>query len=134
MNLADYERQAMASAFYPNQGSNPGYTALGLAEETIEVFEKLQSAILSPLWQVINLMIKTGNVAGAIKKVLRDKGGVIDDVSRRAIGNELGDVLWYIAALARELGLSLEDVARLNLEKLEGRVQRGTLGGAGDER
>lgn len=39
LTLADYEREAMAPAFYPNRGSNPGYTAFGLAGETAEVLE-----------------------------------------------------------------------------------------------
>jgi len=47
---------------------------------------------------------------------------------------ELGDVLWYIARLAAELGASLDDVARLNLDKLADRATRGVIGGSGDHR
>ena len=47
---------------------------------------------------------------------------------------ELGDVLWYIAALADELGIPLEEIAIQNIEKLRGRHARGTIKGEGDNR
>ena len=47
---------------------------------------------------------------------------------------ELGDVLWYVAQLATELGLSLRDIAGANIEKLRSRMDRGKLGGSGDNR
>jgi NTP pyrophosphatase (non-canonical NTP hydrolase) len=50
------------------------------------------------------------------------------------MAKELGDVLWYVAQLASELGLELEDIARENLEKLSSRQRRGVLSGSGDER
>ena len=56
------------------------------------------------------------------------------DERRAAMSKELGDVLWYVAQLASELGLALEDVARENLEKLGSRQRRGVLSGSGDER
>lgn len=50
------------------------------------------------------------------------------------VKKELGDVLWFVSSLARFYGFSLEEVARMNLDKLESRQQRGTIGGSGDER
>ncbi|MDX8383532.1 MAG: MazG nucleotide pyrophosphohydrolase domain-containing protein, partial [Ghiorsea sp.] len=47
---------------------------------------------------------------------------------------ELGDVLWYVAMVAKECGSSLEDIANSNLAKLRSRDERGTLQGSGDER
>ncbi|MDX8383980.1 MAG: MazG nucleotide pyrophosphohydrolase domain-containing protein, partial [Ghiorsea sp.] len=47
---------------------------------------------------------------------------------------ELGDVLWYVAMVAKECGSSLEDIATSNLAKLKRRDERGTLQGSGDER
>lgn len=109
MHLRDYQRQAAGTALYPNRGQNPIYPTLGLAGEAGEVCEK-------------------------VKKVIRDRGGDFDAESIAAIKKELGDVLWYVAMLADELGLSLEEIGRENIEKLVSRRERGMLGGNGDER
>ncbi len=109
MEMNEYQRESRKTAKYPEVGSNFIYPTLGLAGEAGEVAEK-------------------------IKKVLRDKGGVMDDATRDAVKKELGDVLWYVAQLATELGLSLDDVATANIEKLFSRMDRGKLGGEGDER
>jgi NTP pyrophosphatase (non-canonical NTP hydrolase) len=73
-------------------------------------------------------------VAGKVKKIFRDRGGVVSDADRAALTLELGDVLWYMAELCTQLGISLEDVAARNIEKLRGRQARGTLLGDGDDR
>ncbi|HWX87432.1 MAG TPA: MazG nucleotide pyrophosphohydrolase domain-containing protein, partial [Solirubrobacteraceae bacterium] len=63
-----------------------------------------------------------------------DDGGKISDERRAAMAKELGDVLWYVAQLASELDLSLEEIAKQNLEKLFSRQARGVLSGSGDDR
>jgi NTP pyrophosphatase (non-canonical NTP hydrolase) len=73
-------------------------------------------------------------VAEHAKKAIRDDGGTVTDARRAALAAELGDVLWYAAQLASELGLELEDIARGNLEKLFSRQARGVLSGSGDNR
>ena len=73
-------------------------------------------------------------MAEKIKKIFRDKGGIIDDLTREEIKKELGDVQWYIAQLATELELSLKDIAESNIKKLLSRVKRGKLHGDGDNR
>ena len=73
-------------------------------------------------------------MAEKIKKVIRDKAGKLDEETREAIKKELGDVLWYVAQLASELKLSLDDVAAGNIAKLYDRMERGKLGGNGDNR
>jgi NTP pyrophosphatase (non-canonical NTP hydrolase) len=73
-------------------------------------------------------------VAEHAKKALRDDGGEVTDERRQAMSKELGDVLWYVAQIATELGLELEDVAQANLDKLRSRQVRGVLSGSGDER
>lgn len=73
-------------------------------------------------------------MAEKIKKVLRDKGGIIDDTTREEIKKELGDVLWYISQIATELGLELKEVADSNLQKLLSRLERGKISGSGDNR
>ena len=77
---------------------------------------------------------EAGEVAEKIKKVLRDKGGVMDVATKAEIAKELGDVLWYVAQLATELGLNLNDVAGANMAKLLSRMERDQLHGSGDNR
>jgi NTP pyrophosphatase (non-canonical NTP hydrolase) len=69
-----------------------------------------------------------------MKKVLRDCGGKIDETKKNEIKKELGDVLWYVAQLATELNLSLDEIANGNIEKLYSRMERNKLNGNGDDR
>ncbi len=108
-SFVDYQRKSRETAIYPDLGRNFVYPTLGLSGEAGEVAEK-------------------------IKKVLRDKGGKIDDETRAVVEKELGDVLWYVAQLATELGLDLGAVAEKNLAKLASRKERGVLSGSGDNR
>lgn len=109
-----YSKAAWETAIYPSKGRNVIYPALGLVGEAGEVSEKVKKAwrrrrYISCLHQEIGL--------------------------RNSVAKELGDVLWYINALAVEFGLSLEEIALANLEKLKSRSARGTLAqGEGDER
>jgi len=108
MDFEDYQAAARRTAIY---GERHGvvYPALGLASEA-------------------------GEVAGKVKKVLRDRDGDFDDASRDALEDELGDVLWYLAILAGDLGLSLDRIAARNVDKLRSRFARGAIGGSGDQR
>lgn len=109
MTFKEYQEEARKTAIYPNLGNNFIYPTLGLAGEAGEVAEK-------------------------IKKVLRDSNGVVSEEKKQELTKELGDVLWYIANLSAELGLSMEDVALKNLEKLKSRQERNELHGSGDNR
>ena len=59
---------------------------------------------------------------------------IFDNDSKLAIKKELGDVLWYLSNLCDELNLTLNEVAKLNLEKLNIRLSRGKISGSGDDR
>jgi NTP pyrophosphatase (non-canonical NTP hydrolase) len=109
--LNSYQTLALQLAMYPGQHSFMGacYCALKLNGEAGEVAEK-------------------------IGKAWRDNNGKIDHTISKNIALELGDVLWYIAGLADELDYSLEEIALLNLAKLEDRRRRGVLSGSGDSR
>ena len=84
--------------------------------------------------QVLGLAGESGEVVEKIKKLLRDKRGMLEESDKTDILKELGDVLWYVNAVAHLLGSSLEDVARLNNEKLSSRKERHQLHGSGDNR
>jgi NTP pyrophosphatase (non-canonical NTP hydrolase) len=109
MDFQDYQRRSRETARYPDAGANVLYPTLGLCGEA-------------------------GEVADKVKKVLRDRGGQFGHEVRHDLALELGDVLWYVAQLATELGLDLEDVAAANLAKLASRAERNVIGGSGDRR
>ncbi len=84
--------------------------------------------------KALGLTGEAGEVADKIKKIIRDKDGKISDEDRAAVAKELGDTLWYLAAIARYLDIPLSEVAKGNIEKLESRYQRNKLHGEGDNR
>ena len=77
---------------------------------------------------------EAGEIQGKVKKLIRDCNGEITDDDRIAIAKELGDLFFYVSATADEIGVPLGEVARINVEKLRDRQQRGVLGGSGDNR
>ena len=77
---------------------------------------------------------EAGEIAEKLKKIIRDKNGEISEADKSELAKEIGDVLWYLAVLADELGLSFEEIAGSNLEKLKSRKNRGVIGGSGDNR
>ena len=85
-----------------------------------------QHAVIYP---ALGLAAEAGEVANKVKKIMRD-----GELDREGIADEIGDCLWYIAALCRDLNIDMETVAYDNLEKLHSRQKRGTLRGNGDKR
>jgi NTP pyrophosphatase (non-canonical NTP hydrolase) len=118
MTLDEYQEATEETANYPTMYVKEGedfipvpwiYPALGLGGEAGEVLEKL-------------------------KKLLRDSNGKVTPDIRNAVACELGDVLWYVARIARHFSLALSTVAQINVFKLKDRKNRNKLGGSGDER
>lgn len=107
-----YQEGVARTAIYPEHGSGSvmalSYLGLGLGE--------------------------VGEIQGKIKKIMRDEGSWVTPEKREELLFEMGDALWYLTRLADELGASLGLVAALNLGKLEGRAERGTLQGSGSDR
>ena len=84
--------------------------------------------------KILGLVGEAGELADKYKKIIRDKESVIGEADRAELIKELGDVLWYVATLARYLGASFDEVAALNLAKLTDRQRRHLIQGEGDNR
>ena len=83
----------------------------------------------------LGLTSEAGEVAGKVKKLIRDGEDMEGfELKKIAIASEIGDVLWYCAMMAKEVGVPLNDIMKDNLKKLHGRKIRGTLHGSGDNR
>lgn len=108
ITMDDYQVNAIDTRMYPQDMAVP-YCALGLTGEAGEVAEK-------------------------VKKIIRDKGGVVSDEDKHELLKELGDVLWYVTDFADQLGSSLREVAQMNYEKLQSRKLRNKITGSGDNR
>ena len=108
--LNDYQLVARETAIYPGKDTVDGlcYTSLGLGE--------------------------AGEFQNQVKKILRDDKKILTEDRRQKLIDELGDILWYVANCASELGIPLEDVAVRNVDKLMSRKERGVLAGSGDKR
>ena len=89
---------------------------------------------ISFLEKVLGLAGEAGETADKIKKIIRDKGGKAEVEDKKEIAKELGDVLWYVANIARYMNISMSEVAQMNLDKLESRWERNKLHGEGDNR
>ena len=97
-----------------------------------EYQEKCKSTAIYPKKDAIaylslGLVSEAGEVAGKVKKHIRDG-------TESNVASEIGDVLWYCAMLANELGANLGKIMEDNLDKLQSRKTRGVLGGSGDTR
>lgn len=109
MNFDDYQEATAQTAIYP-----------GATEETAEAVN----------YTTLGLVGEAGECAEKVKKCIREE----DPQYLRDLEAELGDVLWYVARLADELGYSLDDIAERNVEKLLDRQDRDVLTGEGDDR
>lgn len=163
LTFNQYQSYAASTAVYP-ESVRCAYSVLGLADEAGELIDKVRNRIWpdgepcmsDPLWIVhshLSEAVELGKKLGALKKRLRGdkawtfekadlerfaatvKKNITDDpVAVAEIAPELGDVLWYAANAAKDLGVQLGDVATANTSKLKSRQARGVLKGDGDNR
>lgn len=108
LTFNEYQEEAVKTAIYPDTHKLI-YPTLGLAGEAGEVSEK-------------------------VKKIVRDKNGRVSDEDKAELAKELGDVLWYIANISADIGIDMNLVAAVNMDKLKSRAERGKLQGSGDNR
>lgn len=110
MKFNDYQKKSRETAAYPKIGGHGFlYPAIGLAGEAGELMNKIQ-------------------------KIYRDDKNKLTEVKKKEVAEELGDVLWYAAQLATELGIPFAEVAKNNMKKLQSRKKREKIGGSGDNR
>ena len=110
MTLDEYQKEALVTALFSgNELKDLSHWVLGVTGEAGEIAEK-------------------------VKKIIRDKDGHLDDDAKAELAKEIGDVLWYLAVLAEHLGVSFDEIAKMNIAKLRSRQARGVIGGSGDNR
>lgn len=86
------------------------------------------------VYPCLGLSGEVGEVCDRIKKIYRDKEGVFSYYDKQEIAKEMGDVLWYLASLATDLDLNMNDIAFTNTQKILNRKQNGKISGNGDNR
>tara|TARA_B100001094_G_C17706579_1_gene565248 strand:- start:205 stop:552 length:348 start_codon:yes stop_codon:yes gene_type:complete len=109
LSLNEYQRNAVTTDKYPKDLKGDLCVALGLVSES-------------------------GEIAGAMRRIVRDDAEVITQERKGALMAELGDILWYVATLSDRLGFPLDRVASYNIAKLKDRARRGKIKGEGDNR
>jgi len=110
MDLEEYANRARETAEYPFRKRSPLYPALGLAGEGGELANVVKK------W-----MRKTGTIF-LVDAEFISTGRMIEETI-----DEMGDVMWYLVAIADELGVTLTEVAERNLEKLANRQEKGNI-------
>jgi NTP pyrophosphatase (non-canonical NTP hydrolase) len=122
MEFKDYQKLASQTAIY--------------LDKFKLIYERLPEQVMKYLGlsYTANGLGEVGEIQGKVKKILRDQAGNITDANREDLKKELGDVLWYVSAMCTELGLSMDEVAQANIDKLFDRKIRNKLEGSGDNR
>ena len=127
--LEEEARKYMQNKLFINEVITPDLYE-NLASETA-IFPKEKALE----YLALGLTSEAGEVAGKVKKLIRDGEDMEGyELKKIAIASEIGDVLWYCAMMAKEVGVPLNEIMKENLKKLHSRKERGTLSGSGDNR
>ncbi len=104
------------------------------ATDKLSQFKKFGITLPPLVYFTLGLVGEAGELSEKVKKLYRDNKGKLGIETRELLKLELGDVLWYISQVATSVGSSLEEVAQLNIKKLESRLERDKIHGSGDRR
>lgn len=147
-----YQEAAARTAVYPGQGALQGltYAVLGLMGEAGETGEQIKKTwrddgTVDMEQAVKDLLIRLerdlqlgGNPYHTFIKARVEAGDIfhapLTAERREKIIKELGDVLWYAAQVCSELGITMSEVAKTNVVKLNARKAEGKLHGEGSDR
>lgn len=118
MQLNEYQDKAKSTAQYP------------------VVDLKIRDNVISGnfLYPLLGVAEEAGELVGKIAKIVRNNDGIISLESRKTIALELGDILWMLSMVSAEFGFTLEEVAQMNIDKLQDRLNRNVIKSAGDNR
>lgn len=130
MNLNEYQAETRSTAIY-KQSIREYVEGLKIPDATKE--EQL-IRLLESVYTVLGLAGEAGELAGKMKKIIRDDKGFISKEKLEDMKDENGDCLWYISENASNFAQNLEVTAVNNINKLVRRKQAGTLSGSGDKR
>lgn len=124
MTLNEYQTRAEVTSTASSM--NDTYLLFGLIAEVGELADKVAKAKRK---EIIN--ISGDNILPALPT--KEHPEAFDEFVQGFV-KELGDVLWFVAMIAKHAGLTLEEVAQINLDKLADRAKRGVIIGEGDNR
>ena len=97
------------------------YQELALRTASAQSTESATTMLTSA---ALGLSGESGEIADHVKKIVYH-GHPLDEETRDKIAKEIGDILWYCAMGSRGIGVSLSEIARMNVEKLRKRYPEG---------
>ncbi len=151
LTLDEYQTDAAKTAIYPRLFTEQQVLQMAgilsaslpqLAAESVErvktqmerAMDLVETPFNSLVYPILGLLGEAGEIANKAKKVARDDGGQLHPDKQLDLAKELGDDLWYVAAIATALDVDLGEVGSANLAKLADRQERGVIQGSGDDR
>ena len=126
MDFNTYQKKAHETALYK------GVDDITSDANTFDLIDEEAYRVYAPIYPFLKLAQEASEVTEPILK--HRFRGDMKEIAKEDLAKELGDTLWYISECATQLGISLEDIARMNLLKLGDRAKRNTIKGSGDDR
>lgn len=123
LTLNEYQKRAMTTCMPSSE--NFSYMFLNLVGEVGELASKVAKHIRKEKATIVEneFVLECETIEDAVRA---------DDPIYDAIKKEAGDILWQLSGVCTIFGWSLEEVAKVNLDKLAARKAVGTIDGNGD--